>query len=197
MNMATKQFRRLEETRAGLDRFEKEIHATGTEAFAERDFDTARKCQAACAALGAAMSALDSIKDASPRAAVWQRSGTRRSKRDYPRFHREDDELVRVGWSKSKNQEYVQRGSRQVIDSIVRGLSSIGSNGKPVTTDKLIEVTESDHIPSYQIYMCLGWLEKEGLVAKKGREGWQIREPVRLLHAMDQRWHKLQNPDAR
>jgi len=193
--MTSKRIKGLQNASKDLRRLEIEIHDAGTEAFADRDYDAASKCQDACAALAKAMSALNAVVSASGQRPNHKAAG--RSRDGYPRFHKEHDELVRIGWSKSHNREYVQRGARQVVDSIVRALSLVANNGTPVTTDKVVEATAADQIPNYQIYLCLGWLEKEGLVAKRGRAGWLVQEPAQLLREVDRRWKTLRSSQTR
>lgn len=111
----------------------------------------------------------------------------------YPRFVRERDALVKIGWSKSERAPYEHRSSRAVLDRVVAGILAAGGRGQRVTTDDLLPLFDTDgtELPAYQCYLCLAWLVTAGLVERHGRQGYTIQNPSNLTRALEAAWDAL------
>jgi hypothetical protein len=117
------------------------------------------------------------------------------SKTDYPRFSRDGDDLVKTGWSKKKREEYVHRARRNQAESIALGLADRGRDKRVMTIDEIMTIHDSagTEIPSYQVYLTLAWLRREGLVDRRGRNGYVVPEPDGLSEAFSDLWSTLPN----
>ncbi len=100
---------------------------------------------------------------------------TIRKKREaYPRFHRHEDSIVKIGWSKKARQEYEQKAPRAIIELVLERLKKAGATRRPVRTDELFPLTSGDgaEVPSYQAYLVLRFLTEQGIVEPHGRKGY-------------------------
>lgn len=111
----------------------------------------------------------------------------------YPRFEREDDALVKIGWSKSDKTTYEHRSPRAILQNLVRHVDEIGGNGLRFTTEQLLPLTDErgEELPSYQCYLCLAWLVAEGLVNRHGRQGYTLSVHGNLRAAVEVKWQSL------
>lgn len=119
---------------------------------------------------------------------------SRASARGYPRFERDGDRLVKVGWSKKKKKAYEHRAPREAVTAIGTHLAAHVSAGGVFTIDQLMPVPDSmagDEVPGYQVYLTVAWLRHVGAVEKKGRDGYILRSKSLAAHDLDQLWTKL------
>lgn len=114
-------------------------------------------------------------------------------KGDYPRFIREGDTLIKIGWSKSEKAEYEHKSPKKVLDHIVPAISKVGAGGKRFAMDKVLPLKdpEGGEIPDYQAYLCLAWLRVAGAVVQHGRQGYSVSKGAPLAAAVDSAWLKL------
>ncbi|MCA9305050.1 MAG: hypothetical protein KDA16_00830 [Phycisphaerales bacterium] len=115
-------------------------------------------------------------------------------KRDYPRFERDDDKLVKVGWSKKHREEYEHRAPRDAVNAFVRHLGSAVSEGHLFIVENLMPVlgvNGDDEVPAYQVYLTLKWLQDVGAVEKKGRDGYVLRNGALSSSGIDEYWAAL------
>lgn len=144
---------------------------------------------------------LDRLADAEvPSLTVPQRPSPSRKtavKAHYPKFVRDGDDLVKLGWSKKKREEYVHRARRNQAASIVQSLADRGHSNGTISIDDILAVRDpsSAEIPSYQIYLTLAWLRKEGLIERRGRNGYVVLDPQQLEGTFADLWSAL--PDYR
>ena len=94
----------------------------------------------------------------------------------YPRFHRDESQLVKIGYSKSERRTYEHRSPKEALDKLVTLLVRKGKAGAMFTTESLLPTAEPGMtgIPIYQVYLCLGFLVRRGLVRRHGRAGYSI-----------------------
>lgn len=113
----------------------------------------------------------------------------------YPNFLRSGDELIKVGWSKKKRQEYRHRAPKGTVDSVIHALGVRGTDGAPVPTDQILATRDSndDEIPTYQLYLILGWLRNLGMIERYGRVAYSVLDPGRLLQHSDELWNLTPN----
>ena len=125
------------------------------------------------------------------------RAGRKRSGRrpqDYPKFLREGDQLVKIGWSRTDKAPYEHKAPRPVLASLANALVQVGRGGKRFTTDEIIPLRDNDsgaEIPTYQVYLGLAWLRTENLVVQHGRQGYSLLPGINLVKSIDERFAKL------
>lgn len=106
-----------------------------------------------------------------------RRRRTRAASREYPKFLREGESLVKIGWSKKGRSTYEHRAPRRVVDILVDSMTRIGVGGRRFVAEDLFPLRDPDgaaEIPSYQAYLSLAWLRAEGLVIQHGRQGYSL-----------------------
>jgi hypothetical protein len=115
-----------------------------------------------------------------------------KDRQDYPRFERRDQELVKIGWSKSDGAEYEHKAPKSAVDDVVRSLGALARGGKVVSTSDLLPVIRQrggDEVPPYQVYVSLAWLRKAGLIEQVGRQGYSVSGSESELRAkVEQLW---------
>lgn len=92
----------------------------------------------------------------------------------YPRFERDGDKLVKVGWSKKNEEAYEHRAPKEAILCFRQHLAKTVDAGATFTMEEILPIpsTNGGEIPSYQAYLTLAWLRDRGAVRKKGRDGY-------------------------
>ena len=124
----------------------------------------------------------DDASSATTRSTPKKKRNRRSKKQDYPKFETNAKVLLRIGWSKKKREEYTHKVSREVFETVVTGLVDLAnSTSGPVMAETLIErLTAQSHetIPSYQIYVVLGFLRQGNVIKQIGREGYSLPEDL-------------------
>ncbi len=111
---------------------------------------------------------------------------------EYPRFVREGDNLVKVGWSKSQRAEYEHKSPQRLLAVLCESLTS--ANGKRIMMDKVLPLNDpvtGNPFPDYQSYLCLAWLRSAGLVIQHGRQGYSLPKGIELERAIETQWANL------
>jgi len=111
----------------------------------------------------------------------------------YPRFERDGDKLVKVGWSKKQKAEYEHRAGRETVIAFIRHLTSHVTEGHVFTVENLLPVPDGSggEVPTYQVYLALAWLKSEQAVEKKGRDGYVLRDGSIAGSGLDAFWNAL------
>jgi hypothetical protein len=111
----------------------------------------------------------------------------------YPRFVREGDRLVKIGWSKKNKSEYEHRVPRSAVDAFLGKLTSAVKPGRVFEVESLLPVTDQagEEVPAYQVYVTLAWLREIGVIAKKGRDGYVIEDAEATKSGAQDRWQEL------
>ena len=127
------------------------------------------------------------------------RSKTRaRASRGYPRFERDGEKLVKIGWSKKGREEYEHRAPRKAMEAFVEYLSSRAREGEAISVDDVLLVRNGagDQLPSYQVYLALAWLRELGAIKKVGREGYFLQGDMITNGGLDELWARteVRNP---
>lgn len=122
--------------------------------------------------------------------------GTRKAstkRTGYPRFVREGDRLVKIGWSKKNKSEYEHRVPRSAVDAFLGKLTSAVKPGRVFEVEGLLPVTDQagEEVPAYQVYVTLAWLREIGVIAKKGRDGYVIEDAEATKSGAQDRWQDL------
>lgn len=97
-----------------------------------------------------------------------------RPPRGYPRFERDGDRLVKVGWSKKARGEYEHRAPRAAVLAFADQVGSKTAKGEMFAIEELLPVRSDagEQLPSYQVYLALAWLRQAGAIVKRGRDGY-------------------------
>jgi|SRR5208282_936622 len=110
----------------------------------------------------------------------------------YPRFVREGDNLVKIGWSKSQSAEYEHKSPKRLLAVLCESLTS--ANGKRIMMDKVLPLEDpvtGSVFPDYQSYVCLAWLKFGGLVTQHGRQGYSLPKGIELEKSVETLWANL------
>lgn len=111
----------------------------------------------------------------SPEGAPSRSRGTRATAgREYPRFMRRDDDLVKIGWSKAGRKEYQHRAAHGLLVALQKALLDASKARKLFTMDTLDRYLAANDVPGYQAYAWLAWLRAAGLVKQHGRQGYTL-----------------------
>lgn len=94
-------------------------------------------------------------------------------KQGYPRFERNGDRLVKLGWSKKDKAVYEHRASKDVVAIVSTHLAEVPHGEIFRMDDKLpVELADGSVIPLYQAYLVLAWLRDCGHIDKRGKDGY-------------------------
>jgi hypothetical protein len=129
-----------------------------------------------------------------------RRAGSKKTTRrefrkgEYPKFLREINDLVKIGWSKSEKSPYEHKAPKAVIGLLGQALMRAGRGGRRFSTDDILPLKQSagdGEVPSYQAYLALAWFRVEALVTQHGRQGYSLPEGIDLMDEAERRWGKL------
>jgi hypothetical protein len=110
----------------------------------------------------------------------------------YPKFVREGDNLVKIGWSKTQEAEYEHKSPKRLLAVLSESLTS--ANGKRIMMDKVLPLKDpvnGSAFPDYQSYVCLAWLKSAGLVTQHGRQGYSLPRGMELEKSVETLWANL------
>lgn len=122
-----------------------------------------------------------------------KKSPRRKPGGEYPKFARQGDQLIKIGWSRKQKREYQHKAPKAVTELLASVLASCPEAKSAVTTEEIFPLSELDgtEIPSYQSYLCLAWMRHVGLVVQEGRQGYRVPEPSSLLSDASDKWKAL------
>jgi len=111
----------------------------------------------------------------------------------YPRFSRQNDQLVKTGWSRKQKREYQHKAPKAVVELLASVLASLPGPRLTATTDDIFPLLEADgtEVPSYQSYLCLAWMRHVGLIVQEGRQGYHVPKPSTLMSDAAGKWDEL------
>ncbi len=125
---------------------------------------------------------------------AYSRIKGRPKKGQYPKFLREGSNLVKLGWSPSEKAEYEHKSPRKTLPLLIVAISKIGSNGKRFSMDKvlpLVDPTDGNRVPDYQVYLCLAWLKTLGFLTQHGRQGYSLTTRAPIEPLIETHWAAL------
>jgi hypothetical protein len=120
----------------------------------------------------------------------------RAAKGEYPKFLRDGEELLKIGWSKREKKVYRHKAPKRVVLLVSEALQQEGLHQKRFVMDQILPIhdPESDSdVPGYQAYLSLAWLRKEKLIIQHGRQGYSLQRDTNLTDAVEERWKLLPN----
>jgi len=209
-------------SRAGesLKQCEHELRGLGAESLQHGDYESARRITELAEALadrraraglgdpdppskGAADSGSSRSKSsAKPSQSASTRSSSRRAQKTsstgYPRFTRRAEKLVKVGWSKKNKREYEHTTPWSAVLAFAEHLRSHTRPDRIFKVEDLMPVPDPDNeteLPGYQVYLAMAWFREEGLIEKRGREGYVTHKDAMSRDTLSQRWAALPSRD--
>ena len=103
------------------------------------------------------------------------------SKFAYPRFEISESTLTKVGWSKKRRKEYAHCIRRDVFEAVVAAIAASRRDTEgPLSTVFIREVLAAgaDTVPSYQMYLVLGFLRSREVIRLSARGAYHIPSNV-------------------
>jgi len=117
----------------------------------------------------------------------------RARKGDYPKFLREGQSLVKIGWSRSEKTEYEHKSPQKVLPILAAAVTRAGARGKRFSMDRVLPLVDGDEtkIPDYQAYLCLGWFKELGFLVQHGRQGYSLASGAPIEPLIEAHWANL------
>jgi hypothetical protein len=132
---------------------------------------------------------------AAVRGAPTPRASTKLKKSDYPKFLREKQDLVKLGWSPREKGPYEHRVPKAGVDAVASAVASNGKAGHRFTMDEILKALTSaksaEQVPSYQTYAVVSWLKWAGMVLQHGRQGYTVVRPQTFASSIETAWQSL------
>lgn len=132
-----------------------------------------------------------------PRAAPARTSTKGRGKSPaYPRFERDEDRLIKVGWSKREKREYEHKAPRAAALAVYLRLGQVKAR-KAFRMDEILPVDtpatlpDGTEVPAYQAYVVLAWLRSVGQIEKSGNDSYQWALAQVTEDTFDDAWESL------
>ncbi|HNQ24913.1 MAG TPA: hypothetical protein PKK06_17685 [Phycisphaerae bacterium] len=116
------------------------------------------------------------------------------AKGEYPKFFRQGDFLVKIGWSKKAHSEYEHKAPRRVIELLAEAIGRKGGHGKLFTSEDVLPLRDppdGGEVPGYQGYVALAWFKAAGFIKQNGRRGYTAQTTSRLPESVASRWERL------
>jgi hypothetical protein len=119
----------------------------------------------------------------------------KRSSSKYPMFRRDDDKLVKVGWSKKARKEYEHRAPEAAIEALLASIQKRFGEGEYFTAPDVLPITArtGDELPDYQAYLVMKWLHSIGLIVKKGRDQYALAPGKDYEGEIQSQWNGLKS----
>lgn len=120
--------------------------------------------------------------------------GRRASKAaEFPRFERDGDKLVKIGWSKRDERVYEHRAPREIVFLVTTAISTKGRPKAIFTMDQVLPVNDNagNEVPSYQAYLALAWLRSIGVVQRRGKDGYALTNGALETSQLQRLWKSV------
>ena len=117
----------------------------------------------------------------------------KRTRRNYPLFFRQDDQVVRIAWSKSEKKEYRHKAAYGILKVLAKAMAEKGADGRVFATDQFLPIrdSENDEVPNYQAYLGISLFKQTGLIDQHGRQGYSIPRLADFKDSIEAVWKKL------
>jgi len=138
------------------------------------------RCSRAVSGPGKRGGAADPAGGGSPRSLRPERKRKAKAKTKaspYPKFLREGNALLKLGWSKKGRSEYEHRAPREAVMAVAERITEVASRQHRFTVEDLGEVRVArgeQPISGCQVYLCIAWFRRAGLVVQHGRRGYSL-----------------------
>jgi len=94
-----------------------------------------------------------------------------RPAKTYPRYVRNGEILVKIGQRRDRKGTYEQKIERSEFAEIVRALREVGGGGASFEASAVIQQVK---LPSYQVYLAMGFLQENGLLDSPTRGQYRL-----------------------
>jgi hypothetical protein len=118
------------------------------------------------------------------------------AKGEFPKFFRDGEELLKIGWSKREKKAYRHKAPKRVVLLVFQAFQQAGQHGPRFVIEQILPIRDPENntdVPSYQVYLCLAWLRKEELIFQHGRQGYSLQQENNLTDIVEERWKLLPN----
>ena len=131
--------------------------------------------------------------DEASRASSRSGRGHRTKHGEFPRFERDGDKLVKIGWSKRDERVYEHRAPRETVFLVSTAISTKVRPKAVFTMDRILPVNDGsgNEVPSYQSYLALAWLRSIGLVKRRGKEGYALTDGALDATKLQRLWNSI------
>lgn len=179
-----------------LNRTERSVRSMLTEAVESRRYDDVQVLAGAAEQIHRILTAFDESfvvrqddgdidSDVGPQTA---------SNTSFPRFARQGQILVKTARSRVGAETYEHRAPKDVLDAIVRAIPVlVNKPNKPFTAEQVSASVSrtGSRIPAYQVYLCIGWMKRSGVLRQHGRKGYTVTNAVNLPVNVNKLWEQL------
>jgi len=143
------------------------------------------RCSRAVSGPGKRGGAADPAGGGSPRSLRPERKRKAKAKTKaspYPKFLREGNALLKLGWSKKGRSEYEHRAPREAVLAVAARVAEAASHGDSSTGSRFtvedlreVRVALGDEpVSGCQVYLCVAWFRRAGLIVQHGRRGYSL-----------------------
>jgi hypothetical protein len=116
----------------------------------------------------------------------------KRGAANYPRFQRDGDKLVKIGWSKQDARTYEHRAPKSAVFAFVKAVNELAGDGRLFTMEDVLPVVDGDaEVPTYQAYLALAWLRSMEAIERQGKNGYVVRNSSCSPEAIKSYWSDL------
>lgn len=115
-------------------------------------------------------------------------------KKEYPKFVREGDRLVKIGWSKKNKSTYEHKAPYEAVTAVVRQLAARVAPGQLFTIENVLpvpDISTGGEVPAYQVYLTLGWLRALGFLDRRARDGYKVTADGISTDRMSKEWARV------
>jgi hypothetical protein len=129
-----------------------------------------------------------------PKGATRRATPRTEGRKEYPRFFRHGDQLIRVAWSKREKKEYQHKAPHSALKALAATLAEAGKEGRVFSTDQVLPIrdpADGSEVPNYQSYVCIAWLKQTGLIDQHGRQGYSVPRLAEFKDAVESIWRTL------
>jgi len=134
--------------------------------------------------------ASDQVQAASVDSTDTAKKATKAKLPTYPQFERDNDRLIKIGWSIREKKTYEHRIARQAVDDICGFLAEHVKPKRPFKVEQIgpVKSASGAEVPTYQTYLVLKWLQHFGAVERRGNDGYVLGERGASKDIVDQLW---------
>jgi hypothetical protein len=115
-------------------------------------------------------------------------------KGEFPKFMRDEGNLYKIGWSKADKSTYEHKAPKDVLLALLSKLKVVAAKKRRFTMEQVLPLNRAGdyaELPSYQVYLCLAWLRKLGLVTQHGRKGYSVSHSEKIELSAEKAWQRL------